>query len=455
METVLHPLSSDEERPRQFTFPFCYEPHPLCRLAAQEVQRYIASTPEVKEDADCGKMFGVLVVERADGSLAFLAAYSGLLAGRNDWPWFVPSVYDAQQPDGHFKQTERRISGMNAQIASLPAGDPLAVRLRVERKQQSEDLQRWLFDQYQLLDARGVRKNLVQIWQDYHTERVRQRFPLPPGGAGDCCAPKLLQYAYREGLRPLCMAEFWWGRSPKQEIRHHLHYYPACQGKCKPILTHMLRGLDVAPDPSLAASAAATLDVCYEDSAVAVVRKPSGMLSVPGKSGQPSVLSLMLRRCPSAMLPHRLDMATSGLLVVAKTREAYHDLQRQFLEREVHKRYVALLEGRPPVLTGVVSLPLRPDPLDRPRQVVDAVEGKDAVTRYEWLGGGRVALWPLTGRTHQLRVHCAHPDGLGCPIRGDELYGTKADRLYLHAEELSFRHPETGRTVQFRWEAPF
>lgn len=455
MTDRLHPLTSDAERPERFTWPFRYEPHPLCVQAAAEVQRFIASTPEVKTDADNGKMFGVLVVEDEAGALGFLAAYSGLLAGRNDWSWFVPPVFDAQQPDGHFKQTERRISAMNGQIAALPADDPQAVRLRVERKQQSEDLQRWLFDQYQLLNALGVRKNLVEIWRDYHTERVRRRFPLPPGGAGDCCAPKLLQHAYSQGLRPLCMAEFWWGRSPRQELRRHLQYYPACQGKCKPILTHMLKGLNVDADPSLTALAPEVLDICYEDDAIAVVRKPSGMLSVPGKNGLPSVLSLMLRRCPSAMLPHRLDMGTSGLLVVAKTREAYHDLQQQFASREVHKKYVALLDGCPSVASGTLSLPLRPDPLDRPRQVVDDVEGKEAVTRYEWLGDSRVALWPLTGRTHQLRVHCAHPDGLGIPIRGDELYGTKADRLYLHAEEITFRHPETQKTVQFRWEAPF
>lgn len=453
--TTIHPLHATAERPQRFTFPFNYEPHPLCVAAAAEVQQYIAATPEVLADAENGKMFGVLVVDAGEDGLGFLAAYSGLLAGRNDWPYFVPPVYDAQQPDGHFKQTERQISALNARLATLPADDPQAADLRRQRKEQSERLQQWLFDQYRMMDANGVRKNLVQLWQEYHTEKVRRRFPLPPGGAGDCCAPKLLQYAYEHGLKPVCMAEFWWGRSPRQEIRHHLHYYPACQGKCKPILTHMLRGLDVDADPDQNVTATPQLDIAYEDETIAVVRKPSGLLSVPGKNGQPSVLALMLRRCEGALLPHRLDMGTSGLLVVAKTREAYQHLQRQFTDHTVRKKYVALLDGEPSQPRGTITLPLRPDPLDRPRQVVDYADGKEAVTEYVYEGNRRIALWPLTGRTHQLRVHCAHQDGLNAPIHGDTLYGTAADRLCLHAEELQFVHPLTNERMIFVWKAPF
>ena len=251
----LHPLYSQLERPERFTYPFCYEPHPLCQLAAKEVQEYIAAHPEIREDADRGKMFGVLVVEQdilgsPRKSYAFLAAYSGLLAGRNDWEYFVPPVYDAQQPDGHFKTTEREISRLasisNDTRPSSTTSSPS------DTKALSQELQTWLFHQYQLLNARGEVKDLVDIWQEYYNRpKLLRKYPLPPGGTGDCCAPKLLQYAYQQGLKPLCMAEFWWGATTKTELRQHLNYYPACRGKCKPILTWMLQGLDVDPDPEL------------------------------------------------------------------------------------------------------------------------------------------------------------------------------------------------------------
>ena len=240
----IHPLLTTIAPPRQFTYPFCYQPHPLCVLAATEVQREIAGM-HISES----KMFGVLVVSDTQGRLAFLAAYSGLLEGRNDWPYFVPPVFDAQQPDGHFKITERQISAISQQIGSLQAEDSQLDVLRRQRKRMSEELQLWLFRQYRMENALGETKDLVDIWRDYHSSpRIQQKYPLPPGGSGDCCAPKLLQYAYQHHLQPLCMAEFWWETprsvvqsSPVGEIRHHLHYYPACQGKCKPILTHMLK----------------------------------------------------------------------------------------------------------------------------------------------------------------------------------------------------------------------
>lgn len=266
----IHPLhNTTSERPQRFTYPFCYEPHPLCRAAATEVQQYIAEHEEIRSDADRGKMFGVLVVDSTDG-LAFLAAYSGLLAGRNDWPYFVPPVYDAQQPDGHFKTTEREIS-------LISHHSPLI------SKQMSQELQLWLFHQYQLLNARGETKDLVDIWKSYYSrEKLRRKFPLPPGGTGDCCAPKLLQYAYQHGLKPVCMAEFWWGAPTKEEVRQHLNFYPACRGKCKPILTWMLQGLDVDPNPETLGLQRMEIPTVYEDDALLVVDKPSGMLSVPG-----------------------------------------------------------------------------------------------------------------------------------------------------------------------------
>jgi len=437
---TLHPLYTDLQAPERFTYPFCYEPHPLCQLAAREVQAYIASHGEIKEDADKGKMFGVLVVEAksqqptANSRFSFLAAYSGLLAGRNDWRYFVPPVYDAQQPDGHFKTTEREISEKG--------GD----------KQLSQELQTWLFHQYQLLNARGEVKDLVDIWQSYYSRlKLRQKYPLPPGGTGDCCAPKLLQYAYQQGLKPVCMAEFWWGQPTKEELRQHLNYYPACRGKCKPILTWMLQGLDVDPNPETLGFERMEIPFVYEDDAIVVINKPSGMLSVPGRIDDYSVESVMQQRYPGSRVAHRLDMGTSGLLIVAKSMEAYRSLQEQFVKHLVKKKYIAMLEIPPCSLPpqGQISLPLRPDPMNRPRQVVDKEHGKRAVTDYEFLSDHLVALYPQTGRTHQLRIHCAHPEGLGCPIVGDELYGTQADRLYLHAAELWFTHPVTGDPMHF------
>ena len=407
------------------------------------MQQYIAEHEEIRNDADRGKMFGVLVVSLPpsvsgkEGELAFLAAYSGLLAGRNDWSYFVPPVYDAQQPDGHFKTTEREISAKG--------GD----------KEMSQELQLWLFHQYQLLNAHGEKKDLVTIWQSYYTrEKLRRKFPLPPGGTGDCCAPKLLQYAYQKGLHPVCMAEFWWGAPTKEEVRQHLNYYPACRGKCKPILTWMLQGLDVDPNPELLGFQHMEIPVVYEDDALLVVNKPSGMLSVPGRIEDYSVEAVMRERYPDSIVAHRLDMGTSGLLIVAKNGESYRILQQQFIRHEVKKKYVALLEHSGEG-SGSICLPMRPDPMNRPRQVVDMNHGKRAATRYEFIGNRLVALWPETGRTHQLRIHCAHPDGLANPIVGDELYGTRGQRLCLHAAEIWFRHPVSGSEMHITSEIPF
>ena len=446
---IIHPLYTDIPKPERFTYPFCYEPHPLCQLAAKEVQKEIA-----RINPQEGKMFGVLVVEMDDGrgkredgrckteegrckTLGFLAAYSGLLEGRNDWPYFVPPVYDAQQPDGYFKTQERIISQTSA-ISPQTS------------KEMSQELQTWLFHQYQLLNARGEVKDLVDIWQDYYDKpKLRKKFPMPPGGTGDCCAPKLLQYAYQHGLKPVCMAEFWWGESTKTELRQHLNYYPACRGKCKPILTWMLQGLEVDPDPELSSFQQMDIPVVYEDEWLVVVDKPSGMLSVPGRIEQYSVETVMQERYPGSMVAHRLDMGTSGLLIIAKSQEVYRPLQEQFVKHQVKKKYLAMLDGRSKMEDGRgrIELPIRPDPMNRPRQVVDMEHGKRAVTDYEFISPNIVALYPQTGRTHQLRIHCAHPDGLGRPIVGDELYGTKGERLMLHAAEIWFRHPITGEPM--------
>ena len=433
----MHTLHTDLPKPERFTYPFFYEPHPLCLLAAEEVKQEIRRI-NPKE----GKMFGVLVVETAQQQLGFLAAYSGLLEGHNDWGYFVPPIFDAQQPNGYFKTREREIMASE------------------EHKQMSQELQTWLFHQYQLLNARGETKDLVDVWQDYHcSERIRRKFPLPPGGTGDCCAPKLLQYAYKEGLKPICMAEFWWGESPKNLIRHHEQFYPACRGKCKPVLTWMMQGLDVDPSPEETNTSHLGAEIVYEDEAVVVVNKPSGMLSMPGRQETYSIATWAEERWPGSMVAHRLDMSTSGIILVAKTEEAYHALQEQFTERVIKKKYFAIVEGIPKDEHGIVNLPLSSDPMNRPCQIVDHEHGKQAITEYRILttrqGHTLLALWPHTGRTHQLRMHCAHHEGLGCPILGDELYGRKADRLYLQAQAITFVHPVTNKRMHYELPYPF
>lgn len=454
--TTVHPLHTDIAAPERFTYPFCYEPHPLCQLAAEEVKRELTGMQLTE-----GKMFGVLVVATA-GGFGFLAAYSGLLEGRNDWPYFVPPVFDAQQPDGYFKQTERKISALNQQMDETPHLDQEPAPLALQRKMMSERLQTWLFHQYKFLNAKGETKDLVEIWQDYHcSARIRKKYPLPPGGTGDCCAPKLLQYAYSHQLKPLCMAEFWWGPSPKSEIRHHGEFYPACRGKCKPVLTWMLQGLEVDSSPDADGFPHLQPEVVWEDETMAVLNKPTGMLSIPGRTEDYSVAVWAKQRWPGAIPAHRLDMWTSGILLIAKTLEAYHDLQRQFEQRTVKKKYLAIVEGVPRKEHGIIDLPLLSDPMNRPRQTVDYAHGKRAITEYRVLyyymqeGRSLLALWPHTGRTHQLRMHCAHKDGLGCPIVGDELYGRKADRLYLQAQAISFAHPTTGKRMHFDLPYPF
>ena len=314
-----------------------------------------------------------------------------------------------------------------------------------QRKTKSEALQNWLFEHFVMVNYAGERHNLLEIFRD----TVQQ---LPPAGTGECCEPKLLQYAYTHGLKPIQMAMFWWGKSPEGEIRHHLHYYPACSGKCKPVLTYML------PPEVLAANShrdlSEQLEIVYEDADLWVVNKPSGMLSVPGKSHRESVISLLQEHCQEGETPlvvHRLDMDTSGLLVVAKHKTAHYRLQKQFRDREIHKTYVAVLDGRPLPIgeEGRIELPLSPDLMHRPFQKVDKAHGKPAVTIYRVVDEHIVELHLLTGRTHQLRVHCAHAEGLGRPIQGDNLYGRRADRLYLHAARIAFTHPMSGEEMVF------
>lgn len=533
---------TDIPLPERFTYPFCYTPHPLCILAAKEVQSYLTRQTAWKDELRQGKMFGVLIVQTEHGETGYLAAFSGILAGKNLHPFFVPPVYNLLQPQGFFKIEEENISSINRNIRQLENDKAYAAlsaelartiqsaenilatakaqlkeaktareqrrkekelnaqeeaeliresqfqkaeykrlerswkarittlqtqtedwerrisALKSERKTRSAALQQKLFEQFGMLNYRGEVKNLCEIFgQTVHK--------TPPAGAGECAAPKLLQQAYLHGWKPIAMAEFWWGDSPKTEIRHHGHYYPACKGKCEPILQHMLQGLQVEENPMLKRMQVPSqnLEIVYEDPWLSVINKPAGMLSVPGKEDAVSVYSLMREQYPEADGPltvHRLDMATSGLMLIAKTKRVHQNLQAQFKNRLVRKRYVALLEGIVPKDKGTVDLPLCLNPLDRPRQMVHTEHGKPAITDYqvlERLNGKRtrIAFYPRTGRTHQLRIHAAHPLGLHCPIIGDELYGEKADRLYLHAEYLEFTHPITGETVRITKEAEF
>lgn len=537
-----HPFQSPTdgiELPEAFTNPFHYTPHPLCLLATKEVQAYLETRGDWREELEKGKMFGVLVVRKPTGEIGFLAAFSGNLAHSNNHDYFVPPVYDLLRPDGFFKIEEEQITAINHELEAMQhnpaylswkeelqqqqtaASQALQTaktflktekerraRLREtgltadedarliqesqfqkaeykrlerkwkaeltqletriqeyekqiqqrkqERKKRSAALQLRLFAQFNLLNARGETKDLCEIFAPTAQQ-------VPPAGAGECAAPKLLQYAYLNQLRPIAMAEFWWGNSPKTEIRRHGYFYPACKGKCEPILKHMLIGLPVAfQSVQIPVTSDISLEILYEDDDLLVVNKPAGMLSVPGKEANFSVYDWARKQYPEATGPlivHRLDMATSGLLLIAKKKEIHQHLQAQFKNRTIRKRYIARLDGIVASDKGTISLPICPDPLDRPRQIVHETLGKPAVTTYEVLQRSEhqtwIAFYPHTGRTHQLRVHAAHPDGLNAPIEGDTLYGQESDRLYLHAELLEFDHPTTGKRIHIEKPADF
>ncbi len=327
--------------------------------------------------------------------------------------------------------------------------------LKKSRKEVSVNLQNTLFGKYQFLNQQKKQKGLIDI---FNNPAIK-----PPAGAGDCSAPKLLQYAFQNDLTPIAMAEFWWGISPNSEIRKHQNFYPACQGRCKPILQHMLAGIEMDKNLLLENLAEKQeLKIIYEDDAIIIVNKPSEFLSVPGKDIKDSVYTRMKKRYPNATGPiivHRLDMSTSGILVLTKTKEANKSVQSQFINRTIKKRYIALLDGNLPEEYGTVNLPLRLDLDDRPRQLVDFTHGKNAKTNWKVLerknNQTRVHFYPITGRTHQLRVHAAHKDGLNAPIIGDDLYGEKQNRLHLHAEFIEFSHPTSNEVISFTFEADF
>ena len=540
--------------PERFTFPFYYQPHPLCLQAASELQSHLSTQTDWihnfglsgDDEGAIGKMFGVLLVQNKHNEIGYLAAFSGKLAESNHLAKFVPPVFDVLDEAGFYLQGQTQINQLTAHIKTLennPQYISLAdslnnlnktaaaeiekqrqlmiekkkqrkikrtaaeaelnaneleqfkqtlgkqsvdeknwlkdlktywqqkiqqaaqqhtqlnaeiLALKNQRKSQSSELQLKIFNQYQFLNRHKKSKSLFDIFASTPQKK-------PPAAAGECAAPKLLQYAFSHQMKPLAMAEFWWGASPKSEIRKHQHFYPACQGKCKPILSHMLDDIEMDENPFLHnPGEARSFDIIYEDDAMLVINKPAGLLSVPGKNIEDSVYTRIKNNYPNATGPlivHRLDMATSGLLLIALTKDSHKNLQKQFTKRTIKKRYCALLDG---ILTedeGLIDLPLRVDLDDRPRQLVCYEYGKAAKTQWQVIerkdGKTKVHFHPITGRTHQLRVHAAHSLGLNTPIMGDDLYGDNADRLYLHAETIEFSHPITKELLSFKVDAEF
>lgn len=383
-------------------------------------------------------------------------------------------VKESQFMKAELRRLKKSLSEKTSLETEYEAYQADILSLKQLRKTLSDTLQQWLFSQFHMQNHEGESKDLLEIFRDaalrdypqatIATSRIAALKMVPPAGSGECCEPKLLQYAYSLGYKPLQMAMFWWGESPKEEIRHHLHFYPACNGKCKPILQWMLPTSTFEP-AAVDLSIYNKVETLYEDREITVIHKPEGLLSVPGKdAAQPSVYALMRSKYPEATGPlivHRLDMSTSGVMMIAKTEFAYHRLQKAFLNHQIQKKYVAIISGKGIPEKGIISLPLMPDYLDRPRQIVDHEQGKEAITEYEVLepvddSHLRIALYPKTGRTHQLRVHCAHQEGLNAPILGDPLYGNeKAARLHLHAEEITFEHPLTGKKMTITRKADF
>lgn len=543
---------SDYPLPEKFTFPFYYDPHPLCLLASKELQRHIETQTEweydfgleeEKPDVIIGKMFGVLVVQNEQNEIGYLSSFSGKLGDSSHYSKFVPPVIDVWEVDNFLNIGMEELNTINQEIKKLESlpefvscmnimeNDQLIAasqieeqrekmrnskkerklirqrekesnspedfeeinkelnqqsingkkelkrllefwkdrsdqnkrkvdqikttidELKLKRKNKSAGLQKKIFDQYRFLNQAGEVKSLLDIFKD----------KTPMGGTGECAAPKLLQYAFKFNMKPLAMAEFWWGQSPKSEIRKHRNFYPACIGKCKPLLSHMLEGIEMDENPLLKNPAEGKeIEIIFEDEHILVINKPAEFLSVPGRYIKDSVAQRMKEKFPNATGPlivHRLDMSTSGIMLIAKSLEVHKFLQSQFIKRTIKKRYVALLEGIVNEKEGIVDLPLRTDWNERPKQLVCYESGKSAQTKWKVIERKnqqtRIHFFPITGRTHQLRVHAAHPLGLNLPIFGDDLYGTKSKRLCLHAEWIEFVHPISREVKSVTVEAEF
>ena len=536
-----------DELPEIIPSPFNDVPHPLAVHAAELLQQQLTSRQDIPRDffaENGGKMFGVLVVQDANGESGFLSAFSGMMNGQWLIDGFVPPIFNVKEQAAFLTQGKQTLTALEEELRKLEEATEYAalqenvtqiqqqrtealVALKKEhkaakaiRKQQrlsleslssdeqhhqmrslaiasqkhkrelaavklewdtkvnaarapldeyvqaienikltraetSRALHQQVFDSYQLCNFLGEQRSITHFFED----------STPPAGAGDCAAPKLIHYALSHQLKPLALAEFWWGSSPAAGVRHHKLFYPACRGKCRPILPFMLSGLDVEPEPYFGNDIDESLpEVIFEDEVLLVINKPAGLMSEPGKDIKDCVFNRLLKRYPNfpeLRLVHRLDMSTSGLLLVAKDRTSYHKLQRQFIQRTVEKRYEAVLCKPLPadMFEGEINLPLRVDFYDRPRQLVCYEYGKTAQTHWNVIqrnqNSTRVYLYPHTGRTHQLRVHAAHKDGLNAAIVGDELYGVSGERLMLHAQRLCFDHPISRERLIIEVSAPF
>ncbi|WP_394167250.1 RluA family pseudouridine synthase [Photobacterium piscicola] len=535
--------------PERFTFPFCYTPHPLCVLAAQELQHHIATQDQwqhnfgLDNDDGIGHMFGVLLVQNQQGELGYLSAFSGKITNLTHLPHFVPPVFDERNIAPAIQAQQALIDEVTTKITVIEskpsyiqlqqqyqtaqtqaelAAESFRLQMIEQRKQrklqrkeaeksndsefmtqefhrlaresafdkhqQKTIRQQWaqtladisdklqadtaelalLKSEYDSLTAALQQQRYAQyqfLNQYGETQDLNDLFGgiTPPQGTGDCATIKLLQHTFKQHLKPLAMAKFWWGASPAAQIRKHKYFYEACKNKCEPILQHMLAGLDIDANPLLQNPAEGKeLEIVYQDDAMVVINKPAEFLSVPGKTITDSVYSRMQAIFPnsdSPLIVHRLDMSTSGLIVIALTKDAHKALQKQFIERTAEKRYVALLDGIAEQDEGEINLPMRVDLDDRPRQLVCYQHGKPALTKWQVLerkdGKTKVYYYPKTGRTHQLRIHSAHHNGMNMPIVGDDLYGQKAERLHLHAQYLGLAHPVTGEPMVFEVDADF
>ena len=454
--TYFDPPPPPADLPARMPSPFEPVPHPLARRAAEELQeRLRGGLPGVSlEGLDVpgrGKMFGVLVVEDGAGRVGYLRGFSGMLDGRWSIEGFAPPLFDAAAKDAIWPAGEaelRAYAALHRELVDRGADEERAA-LERERAARSNQLLVQILDTYVIVDARGERASLRGL----HAPGA------VPGGAGDCAAPKLLGQAYRLGLRPLAFAEFWWGAPPLTAERHAGIYYPACERKCSVVLPYMLGGLDVEDAPLVSEP---ELRVVHQDDALVVVDKPAGLLAVPGRHHPGRDSALVRLAMPGAQVVHELDAETSGLMLIARDPAGHAALARQLARGEATLRYVAWLDGfvAGEGEHGLVDLPLRLDFDDRPRRMYDPLHGKRALTEWRVLelgegGASRVALLPRTDRTHQLRVHAAHPLGLNAPIVGDALYGRAGERLLLHADALDLVHPRTGVRVHFELSARF
>ncbi|QSQ28459.1 RluA family pseudouridine synthase [Pyxidicoccus parkwayensis] len=450
--TYFAPPPSPAELPSRLASPFDPSPpHPLARRAAEDLQSQLRRGDIATEGLDApggGKMFGVLVVATEDGRVGYLRAFSGMLNGRWHVEGFAPPLFDSAERDTFWPEGQAALRELESRHAD--PREPARAEVEHLRAERSRQLWRQLTDSYVLPNARGEQQSLTSLFEP----------EAPPGGAGDCAAPKLFAWAYAHHLRPLALAEFWWGAPPLTGERIEGGYYPACQRKCGRVLPYMLEGLDVEPAPP-GPEPIEEPRLVFEDDWLLVVDKPPGLPSAPSRHARQrdSVLARFQQRSTELSVVFALDAEASGLLLLARDAETLAALRRQFARREADLRHVAWLEGSISGDHGVIELPLRTDTDEQFRHLIDPAHGKRAVTEWQVTERTdtrtRVTLIPRTRLAHQLRAHAAHPHGLNAAIVGDALYGHDGPRLQLHAETLTFTHPRTGKRLTFESRPPF